>query len=128
MHNDSILDITEILNDYSTEIQEAICIEAQNIAKKGRDTLRYTSPKRTGAYRRGWTVSTTKGRNTISCVIHNKTHYRLTHLLEHEHAVKNKYGSWGTYYPTKTIHIEPVNKECNNEFEKAVENIIKNGG
>ena len=122
MHNDSILDITEILNDYSKDIQEAISIEAQNVAKMGRDTLRNTSPKRTGKYRRGWTVKTTKGRNTIECVIHNKTDYRLTHLLEKPHLKRN--GG----YTTPIVHIAPVDTTCTNQFEKAVENIIKNGG
>ena len=122
MHNDSILDIKEILNDYSTDIQTEIVKSAQEVAKKGRDTLRNTSPRRTGSYRKGWTVKTEKGRNTITCIIYNKTDYRLTHLLEKPHLKRN--GG----YTKPIVHIQPVDETCVNEFEKQVENIIKNGG
>lgn len=121
MHN-SILDIKEILNDYSNDIQEAITETAEKIAKEGADTLKVTSPKRTGAYRKGWKVKTTKGRDFVKCVIHNKTHYQLTHLLEKPHLKRN--GG----ITTPKIHIAPVEKKCIDEYQKKVVNIIKNGG
>ena len=71
MAKDSILDINDILNDYSVDIQEAITEEAQRIAKKGASDLRKTSPKRTGDYKKGWRVKTTKGKGFVNCVIHN---------------------------------------------------------
>lgn len=124
----SILDIKEILNDYSHEIQEAITESAEKIAKDGQIKLKSTSPKNQkntshkGRYAKGWRVKTTKGRGFINCIIYNATDYQLTHLLEKGHLTKN--GS-----KTKPIvHIEPVHDECCEEFEKDVERIIKNGG
>lgn len=124
----SILDINEILNDYSHDIQEAITDEAQKIAKEGQSKLKSTSPKNRkntkskGKYAKGWKVKTTKGRGFVNCTIYNATDYQLTHLLENGHLTRN--GS-----RTKPIkHIEPVHDECCNEFEKNVEKIIKNGG
>lgn len=122
MANDSILDIKEILNDYSQEIQDAITEDAIKVAKKGQQTLKQVSPKRTGSYRRGWRVKTTKGRGFVSCIIHNATDYQLTHLLEKPHATRNGGKT------TPKVHIYPVEQSCIKEFETDVVRIIKSGG
>ena len=125
MHN-SILDVKEILDDYSSDIQEAITNEAQAIAKKGVAELKNTSPKHTGKYRKGWRVKTEKGQGFVECTIHNATNWQLTHLLEHPHVIRNKFGTWGTSTPK--VHIAPVEQMCVSEYQKNVERIIKNGG
>ena len=118
----SILDIKEILNEYSTDIQDAITEEAQIIAKQGADTLKHTSPKRTGKYRKGWRVKTTKGKGYVESIIYNATSYQLTHLLEKPHALRNG----GSSIPQ--VHIAPVEQKCIKDYEYEVEQIIKNGG
>lgn len=127
MHN-SIIDVSTILNEYSQDIQEAITEEAQKVAKRGVAELKNTSPKRTGAYRKGWGVTTTKGKGFVKCEIHNKTHWQLTHLLEEPHVGRNQYGVWSTRVYPKKKHIKPVEDECIREYTQGVENIIKNGG
>lgn len=122
MAKESILDINDILNEYSSDIQEAISEEAQKIAKEGVSELKNTSPKRTGKYRKGWRVKTTKSRGFIECKIHNSTNWQLTHLLEKAHLKRNG----GLTSPK--VHIKPVEEKCIQEFERNVENIIKNGG
>ena len=126
-HN-SMLDINEILNDYSHNIQEAITEEAEKIAKEGQSKLKSTSPKNKkntthkGKYAKGWRVKNTKGKGFVNCIIYNATDYQLTHLLENGHLTRNG---------KKTVpikHIEPVHDECCANFEKGVEKIIKNGG
>ena len=117
-----VLDIREILNDYSLDIQEAITEEAQLVAKKGVAELKNTSPKRTGKYHKGWRTKTDKGRGFVDCVIHNATDWQLTHLLEKPHALRNG----GTSKPQ--VHIAPVEERIVKEYEQSVENIIKNGG
>lgn len=124
----SILDVNEILNEYSNDIQEAITEEAFKIAENGKNKLRVTSPKNTGKYSKGWRVDKRQGKGFVHTTIYNATDWQLTHLLEKPHVVKNQYGTWGTYNPQKTKHIEPVEVECVNEFNKKVEQIIKNGG
>ncbi len=118
----SILDINEILNEYSKDIQEGITEKAISVAKKGADELKQTSPKRTGKYRKGWRVKTQKGYGYVNCTIHNATDYQLTHLLEKPHATRNG----GKTKPK--VHIAPVEEKCNQEYQREVENVIRNGG
>jgi len=122
MAYNSIIDIKEILDDYSEDIQEAITEEAQIVAKKAQDELKNTSPKNTGKYRKGWRVSIQKGNGYVECVVHNATDYQLTHLLEKPHLLRNGRLS------TPKVHIRPVEESAVKEFESNVAKIIKNGG
>lgn len=117
-----ILDVKEILEDYSQDIQDGITKEAIEVAKKGKQELKQKSPVRTGDYRKGWTISTIKGKGYVRCTLHNKTNYQLTHLLEKPHATRN--GG----VTTPKVHISPVEQECIREYKANVERIIKNGG
>lgn len=121
-NSNSILDIKDILNDYSDEIQEAITQEAIKVAKDGAKELKSTSPKKTGSYRKGWRVKTVKRKGYVECVIHNATDYQLTHLLEKPHATRNGGKT------TPKVHIKPVEEKCIKTYEKSIERIIKNGG
>ena len=118
----SIIDIKDILNEYSEDIQEAINQEAIDVANKGIKELKETSPKRTGKYSKGWRVKTEKDRGFINCTIHNATNYQLTHLLEKPHLTRNGRRT------TPKVHIAPVEEKCIEEFQKGVENIIRTGG
>lgn len=118
----TILDVKDILNEYSEDIQEAISQEAINVANKGVKELKETSPKRTGKYSKGWRVNTKKGVGFIECTIHNATNYQLTHLLEKPHLTRNGRRT------TPKVHIAPVEEKCVDEFERNVEKIIQSGG
>lgn len=117
-----VLQVVDILNEYSEDIQEGITEEAQLVAKKGVAELKNTSPKRTGDYRKGWRVKTDKGKGYVSSIIHNATNYQLTHLLEKPHALRNGRLS------RPQVHIAPVEQKCVKEYESNVETLIKNGG
>ena len=117
-----ILEIKDILNEYSNDIQEAITKDAQDVAKEARSELKNTSPKLTGSYRKGWRVKTDKGKGFVDCIVHNATDYQLTHLLEKPHLKRN--GG----LTTPKVHIYPVEQKAVKQYETDVENIIKNGG
>lgn len=122
MSKNSILDINDILNDYSIEIQEGITNAAIEIAEKGVKELKATSPKRTGKYSKGWRINKEFGRRYIHTTIYNATNWQLTHLLEKSHLLRNGKKS------KPIVHIEPVEQKCIREFQEDVEHIIKNGG
>ena len=118
----SLIDIKSILNEYSNDIQEGITEKAIQIAEQGKNELRSNSPRRTGAYSKGWRVDKRQGRGYVHTTIYNATNWQLTHLLEKPHLLRNGRKS------TPKIHIAPVEEKCIAEFQRDVEQIIKNGG
>lgn len=130
MTDKGILEINDILNEYSSDIQEAITSEAELIAKNGANKLKATKDTykvRTGKYNKGWRVKTTKGRGYVECIIHNATSYQLTHLLEKGHNIVGRDGQ-KKGRAKAFVHIQPVEQEAIREYERQVENIIKDGG
>ena len=119
MANSSILDINDLLDGYCDDIQELIAEETENIAKEGLERLKNNSPKRTGKYAKGWKIDKKKGYGYVNCIIHNKTNYQLTHLLEKPHASRNG----GIVSPK--VHIKPVEEYVNKEYQRRVEEGIK---
>lgn len=121
----SILDVKDLLNEYSLDVQEGIDKEAQEIAKQAANELknhRGTYKIRTGKYNKGWKVNTKKGRGTINCTVHNSTDWQLTHLLENGHTTRNG-GRTKAF-----VHIRPVEEKYVNQYQQDVEKLIKNGG
>ena len=121
----SILDITDILNEYSEDIQEAMKHNADLVSKLGVNKLKSNSPKKTGKYAKGWKVKDNSGKGYIKLVIYN-TNPGLTQILEKPHVIRNKYGDWGTSKPI--VHIKPVEDIVKQDYEKAIVRAIKNGG
>lgn len=127
MANSSILDIQEILGEYSKELDDALYEQAREIAKDGAQELKRTSPinkknsSHRGQYRRGWRMEITKGFGTVEAEIHNKTDYQLTHLLEKPHLTR----SGGITVPK--VHIAPVEEQCIKEFEEKITRKIEGG-
>ena len=114
--------IKDILNEYSKDIQEGITESAIKVAENGKNKLRVTSPRKTGKYSKGWRVQKKQGNGYIHTTIHNATDWQLTHLLEKPHLLRNGKKS------KPQVHIEPVEQECIQEYQRDVEQVIKNGG
>lgn len=111
-------EFAKILSEYKKEVKEGISIAGDKVAKKTVSNLRKNSPKRKkngGEYAKGWRITTIKGKR----IIHNRTKYRLTHLLENGHAKVN-----GGRVPGKP-HIKPAEEEAIKEYVSEVEKIIK---
>lgn len=110
--------ITEAMKQYTGAVSEEIEAALKSVGKEAAVKLKQTSPKRSGEYRKGWTVSAERKNGEISVTVHNKN-YRLTHLLEHGH--KTHSGGRASAIP----HIAPVEAWAEQEALKAVEKAVK---
>lgn len=121
--------VREILEEASSELKEKLDEIGKEAAESGVKELKKTSPKYTGdkkreykpgAYAMSWRFK--RNYNAItgnsSYTIHNRDHYRLTHLLENGHV--NRDGSRTRNF----IHIAPVNNSVCREYERKIEDAI----
>lgn len=108
-------EIAKALTEYTDEVTKGIEQEKKDKGKKAVQLLKERSPKGAGDYAKGWREDTIDGKE----VIHNKTDYQLTHLLEYGHAKVN--GGRVDAIP----HIRPVEEQINNEFVEGVKKVIK---
>jgi Bacteriophage HK97-gp10, putative tail-component len=111
-------EITRQLQRYSQVVADEVEQIMDDVTKEAVDRLKNKIEEgglvQTGDYKRGWTRKKTPN----GWVIHNKTEYRLAHLLEHGHATVD-----GGRVPG-TPHIRPVEEWLEKEFEDRVERAI----
>jgi hypothetical protein len=104
-------ELAAILDDYSEEVNQTVKEVASESAKRAANELKQTSPRRRPRYYKGWKAtpkSLITGR--VEYVVHNAKDYRLAHLLEFGHVLRN--GG-----RTKAIpHIKPVEEKYTDEF------------
>ena len=113
---DFTYDLIEILEDYNSHVKGVVRTSCEKAAKDTAKRLRsLTSPRRTGDYVKGWAV---KKVDIDTFVVHNKTDYQLTHLLENGHVSRNQFGTWGRV--SAKPHIAPEAEEGIQEFEDLV--------
>ena len=127
--------LSNILRDYSYDIQEEIKVLANKSAENCATELKRTSPvnqkntKHKGRYAKGWKVSSgtiynhDKGLHEYSVIVHNAKDYQLTHLLEYSHLTRS--GSRTT--PKSAGHIYNAEQNAIKEFETNLEKAIKGG-
>lgn len=103
--------------DLATDDMKAAVKKAGNEAKKD---IQANAPVKTGAYKKSWTVKTTKETsNAMEVVVHSKNRYQLAHLLEFGHA---KRGGGRT---RAFSHIAPAEQRAAELLEREVEAALK---
>lgn len=122
----SILDVSKMLDNYSTEVQdeiERVIFENCEKAKTDLQNERSTYQVRTGKYNKGWKVKKTKNSKYVEGVVYN-TQYQLTHLLEkgHDWVGRNGQRKVGASKPYK--HIAPVNDRTQKLVVEEIERAI----
>lgn len=112
--NDLASEIARELQRYANVVEEELLTAEEEVADVAVEKLRQGSPKKTGAYRKGWR----KKKEGNGFVVHN-TKGQLTHLLEKGHA---KVG--GGRVPAQ-VHILPVEQYVIDELPRRIERAIQ---
>lgn len=118
--------IEKSLKEYANVTKEAAFEGCEVTAEKAANELHDAHPKDSedwgswDEYNKGWRVKEEKGRKgKMSVIVHNATHYQLTHLLEKGHAKVN--GGRTRAFP----HIGPVAEKAEDELIKNIQQFIK---
>lgn len=125
-----IIDIKDILDTYSSEVNEKLYDVAKQVAKECVEDVKAASPvnaKNTphrGRYKKGWRMDISIGYGIAEATVYNKTDYQLTHLLEKTHLDRT-----GTKHivPKSEGHISRAEQNAVREFWKRLEERLKNG-
>lgn len=123
MANNSILDIKEILDEYSQDIQDAKTETADKYAKLVKQDLINDSPVRTGKFKKGWRIYKSKGKYEDTNIVYN-VNAGLTQLLEKPHSTKDG----KTITPKSAGFMAKIEKQRISEYERELIRLIQNGG
>lgn len=115
-------EITLAVQQYTEDVSAAIEREVDATAKEMVAELRAISPKDTGEYAKGWTSRKETEHGEYRRIVYNKNKPGLVHLLEFGHAKVN-----GGRVEGKA-HLRPAYDRHAGKLEKAIKDIIKNGG
>jgi len=115
--------VNEILKAYGDHVTAGMKEAVKKIANEAKRETRNASPKRTGKYRKGWAVKDTSTRLSAEAIVHNRTSYQLTHLLEKGHALRR--GGRTIGHVKAFPHIGPAEERAVKNFEKAVEKLAE---
>lgn len=118
MANRGLLQINEVLAQYTKDIDSRMDKVLKTTAKEAKEKLRDNSPSNTGDYEKGWSVKQEKGKY----IVHNKTNYQLTHLLENGHDVV-AYGQ-KVGHASAHPHIKDVESWVQEEVMKRLEDTL----
>lgn len=105
----------ELLDELNEDVRKSVKDGITAVSKEAVQKLRNTSPRETGSYSKGWSV---KRMGDMDAVVHNRTDYQLTHLLENGHVIKNKKGTYGRTHGIK--HIKPVEEWAVDELPRRI--------
>lgn len=112
--------LNSILTRYTDNIDELFDQIMKEAAEEAVEMLKDNSPVRSGKYAKGWAIKKMQGRY----IIHNKTGYQLTHLLENGHDVVVNGRKVGHKDPQ--THIKPVEEWVQDELpERLKERLSK---
>lgn len=108
--------VKELLEQYSENFAKMVQATSKEVANEVAADLRQSSSAMfgNGSYAKGWTVTKKDG----GYVVHNKTDYQLTHLLENGHVIRNKYGEYGRAPAFR--HIGPAEQKGIVRFEEEI--------
>lgn len=118
-------EINKLLETYDKDVFKVMDFAVDDVANEAANKLKTVQFKTGGEYSKSWVSDKEpSGRLQTKRVVHNEEHYRLTHLLEKGHVIRNgrsritgkSYGKTGAY-----PHIAPVEDWAKAELPRMVE-------
>lgn len=115
--DDMVDEIMKGLEEYASLAGDTLKDAVKKAGDTAKKEVKENAPKRTGAYKKSWTVKKIKETsNSLELVVHSKSKYQLTHLLENGHATRN--GGRTKAMP----HIKPAEEKAVKQLQ---EDIVK---
>lgn len=112
--------IMEGLQEYADLATDDLKKAVKKAGDEAKKDIQNNAPVKTGAYKKSWTVKTTKETsNAMEIVVHSKNRYQLAHLLEFGHAKRG--GGRTRAFP----HIAPAEQRAAELLEREVEAALK---
>lgn len=105
----------ELMDQVDKDVKNSAKRNIDRVSKESVQKLRNTSPRKSGSYAQGWG---TKKQGEMDVIVHNRTDYQLTHLLENGHVIRNKKGTYGRTHGIK--HIAPVEEWAVDELPRRI--------
>ncbi len=125
---DFVKELTKAYSTYTDEVKKKAESGIRKIAKEAKDEVISGSPKGkvnlTRGYKRykdGWSTSTKKKNGVFTVTVHNKK-YRLIHLLELGHLLKDGTGRVYGEVPAYE-HIKPARENAEEKVDKLLEEL-----
>ena len=122
--------ITQLMEQYGKEFAAEVNRAIDEVAKESVQKLKATSPQGPEGYANNWRKRKQASRRSTgiaTTTVHNGGDtYRLTHLLENSHVIRNKKGTYGRTSPGhgQHIHIAPVEEWANEEVIKRIKEAL----
>lgn len=128
--------ISDILDEFGEDIYKGVQEAVPRVAKIAQQEAKAASPARKkdgkkgrkkGRYKRGWAIKEERRTQLrTDYIVHNRTDYQLTHLLEKGHVLKKGGRTAGS---TRAItHIAPAEEHAIKNFEEAIVKIAEGRG
>jgi hypothetical protein len=108
-------EILKQLQYYANDVRDKVEIAMDESARDMKKSVAQDSPKKRPSYSKGWRIK----RTPKKLIVHNKTDYQLTHLLEHGHALRD-----GGRFDGKP-HIRPHEERVVREYLKMIERAVE---
>lgn len=117
--------LSKTLSDYGDAISAGVAAQVEKAGKVALKSVKDKSPKKTGAYRKGWKIKTEKqtlNDDVASVTVYNKDRGYLTHLLENGHQKAG--GGRVAAIP----HIKPAEEEARQYLEEHIRQVVEEAG
>ena len=116
--------VMSMMNEYADDVRLAVRVAVQETADEVTAELKTAGDFGGTKYRASWKNTVRQTSVFTDATVFNEEHYRLTHLLEFGHDVRNRKGGPVLGHAEAHEHIYPINQEVGDIFERKLRDIL----